>query len=128
MSSDYDRDFQMISEDGEKDWAIVVGIDLYFHLPHVSGAVEDARAFYEWLIADGVPREQIALLTSSEKGVLGDDVERVVEMVGHQSHRGRRLYVYAAGTGVVKEGKPFLVVSDARRSAATDYRPACRKI
>lgn len=56
---------------GKNDWAIVVGIDSYFDssLPPLKGPENDARAFYEWVVAsDGgsVPRDQAFCILSSE--------------------------------------------------------------
>jgi hypothetical protein len=56
---------------GKNDWAIVVGIDTYFDstLPALKGPENDAREFYEWVVAsDGgsVPKDQAFCILSSE--------------------------------------------------------------
>lgn len=48
-------------------WAVVIGIDAYQHIPPLKYAVNDAKAFYQYLVNKGqIPSENITLLLDQE--------------------------------------------------------------
>ena len=60
-------------------YAFIVGINDYQNLPHLMGAVNDANAFYDWLLDTGeVPTENIFRITSANNALLPtiDNIER----------------------------------------------------
>lgn len=131
---------------GKNDWAIVVGIDTYFDssLPALKGPENDARAFYDWVIAeDGgdVPESQAMLVLSSKFprpfAALADarpTVKEIVELFdilraravanaekGIGYHVGDRVYLFFAGHGFApshRQDQTALLVADADTNAA----------
>lgn len=109
---------------GNDDQAIVVGINLYPGLGNLSGAENDARSFYDWLISPlggGVPTDNVSLITTSkfhppdplgptdakpEIGALQRAFDRLLDIseknddAGKGLRIGRRLYLYFAGHGI----------------------------
>lgn len=103
------------------DWAVVVGVRLYPDLGDLDGPENDARLFYDWLVAPeggAVPKEQIALILSSnfiaaatpsraEPTTLRvqqafedlQDVADANQSAGNGRRVGRRLYIYLSGHG-----------------------------
>jgi len=98
---------------GEKDYAVVVGISRYPALSDLSGPVNDALSFKDWLLNRGsVPLKNIELLvtpanaeTMTRKNAqpLRDQVINAFDAIReHENERGRvgrRLYLYLAGHG-----------------------------
>ncbi|GHO96689.1 hypothetical protein KSF_067370 [Reticulibacter mediterranei] len=109
---------------GQNDYAIVVGIAHYplFH-SDLSGPVNDARHFAEWLAASedqsggGVPQENIEVVLvpvpdpahlevnddrlSSVEDILAafEQLREKVQNLHHQGRSEKRLYIYLAGHG-----------------------------
>jgi hypothetical protein len=107
-----------------KTWAIVVGIDAYTDpkVPDLQGAVADAVAFRDWLVALGVPKRQIrqhAAPTDRSRALLAGsrwlDVtpQRIDDSIVRleQVTDGERLIVYLAGHGLFEPeaGRLFLL-------------------
>jgi hypothetical protein len=108
----------------KKTWALVVGIDAYTDpdVPDLQGAVADAVAFRDWLVALGVPKRQIlqhaaptdhsrAFLVGSRwlkvtPQTINDSVVRLEQVTD-----GARLIVYLAGHGLFEpqKGRLFLL-------------------
>lgn len=131
---------------GKNDWAIVVGIDTYFDssLPALQGPENDAREFYDWVVAeDGgdVPEAQAFLVLSSKFprpfASLTDAKPTVHEIValfdairaraatnaeqGTGYHVGDRIYLFFAGHGFApshRQDQTALLVADADTGAA----------
>ena len=97
----------------ENDYAVLVGISRYPALSDLSGPVNDALSFQDWLLERGaVPSENIELIitpaaagTMTRKNAqpLRDQVinalEAVLEKENGQGKAGRRLYLFLAGHG-----------------------------
>jgi uncharacterized caspase-like protein len=95
------------------DWAIVVGIGNYPIFGDLGGSVNDAEAFYDWLVLEaGVPQAQIEKITSNGAPVVNPSKAKpnVIEVLeafskikekGENGNQftGRRLYVYLSGHG-----------------------------
>lgn len=106
------------------DYALVVGIANYPGLQSLEGPLNDARAFYDWVISpDGgaVPEENAFLILSDEaSGEEGldeaenarpvfDDLDRIlrqniiIKAVKQDYYLGRRLYLYFSGHGYAQK-------------------------
>jgi hypothetical protein len=110
--------------DNEMHFAVVVGINGYPGIRHLTKAVNDALSFRDWLIADGgVPEDQIQLIKGEttaagvnpiEATPTRDDInrafKRVNQAVMEKTRRDplaweqSRLYVYVSGHGISPEG------------------------
>jgi hypothetical protein len=102
--------------DAKATWAIVVGIDTYDHVTHLTGAARDAAAAARWLLAVGVPAEQILLHTApsdaaaaevkavglAQRGCSEPDIWTSFEQL--MSESGRRLFVFLCGHGFFEPG------------------------
>lgn len=97
--------------DGDKDYALVVGIDKYASansLKPLEGAVADAKDFKDWLMAKaGVPEKHIKVMVSDKKGTAPRLLDIVAEVENlynlspnSEEPIGRRLYIFLAGHGV----------------------------
>src|SRR5438876_2528192 len=99
------------------DYAIVVGISSYPDISNLQGPENDARHFYEWLVAaDGgkLPQNQAKLIRSSDYPAAAgrEDAKPIIEDInkafeglieqGMKNHgkTGRRLYIFLAGHGL----------------------------
>ena len=83
-------------------WAVVVGINRYARLPRLKYAVNDARAFYDFLInANRIPAEKVTLLTDAQadlknlRSVLGTELKR-------NAGQDDRVIIYFAGHGATE--------------------------
>jgi Caspase domain len=97
------------------DWAIVVGIGNYPDpdFGNLDGSVNDAEAFYDWLVEDaGVPIGQIAKITSNGIAIMSRseatptvlEVFKAFSKIKEKGENGnlfsgRRLYIYLSGHG-----------------------------
>ncbi len=103
----------MPTEQNPNDWAIVVGIGNYPIFGELGGSVNDAEAFYDWLVLEaGVPDTQIEKITSNGAPVENPSKAKpngyeVLEAISNIKEKGengnqfmgRRLYVYMSGHG-----------------------------
>jgi hypothetical protein len=125
----------------KEDWAVVVGVRLYPDLGDLDGPENDARIFYDWLVAPeggAVPKEQIALILSSDFSPVAvpsraepttlrvqqafedlQDVADASQKAGAGRRVGRRLYIYLSGHGCA----PRLNDSALLTANATKLRP-----
>jgi two-component system NtrC family response regulator len=116
-------------EDPARDFALVVGIEHYAHVPALPGAVADARRFHTWLCDDaggGVARERARLLVSAPGSMAPGQAQldaALGELVATARTQGggRRLYFYFSGHAAVcgSSGEDIgLVLASWSRSAA----------
>lgn len=108
------------------DHAIVVGINLYPHLPKLNGPVADATEFHEWLVSPtggAVPSRQAHLLLSPDpqphdpvpsKDQIEKQVSALIRAWEEDDHsERRRLWFYFAGHGLAPEpGDAALLMAD----------------
>jgi len=115
------------------DYAVVVGIDHYHSRSNLAGAVNDAQAVAQWLLAadgGGLPSENLQLLVSPSDGTVrptvADAVDAFARLVEQSQARiqseggttaGRRLYLYFAGHAIEAVGVVELSVLMADASA-----------
>jgi len=123
-----------MATDGQKDFAIIVGINDYTgqDLAPLQGAKNDAQAFVKWRespTGGAVPPQQVEpYLLLSRKGdrfPRRDDIfdlaEKLLGRAGQGDHRiGRRLYIFLVGHGVA----PDLDEVGLMTAEATDDRPS----
>lgn len=99
----------------ERDYAIVIGINGYSHLPALTAAQSDAADFIEWLLkpdGGGLSVNEVKEVKSPETGwdlessarpIQNDIILKLREIgIGRESPQpkiGRRLYFYFAGHG-----------------------------
>ena len=95
----------------EQDFALVVGINHYRALNPLDGAMDDARAFHHWLLAEAggnLPEENITAFLSTPDAKhprLDELVDWFIELIETHSPDldekiGRRLYLFLAGHGI----------------------------
>ena len=101
----------------ENDYAVVVGICRYPALRELSGPVNDAHSFRDWLVTRGaVPPGNIELVVTPDNAEtmtqrnaqpLRDQVimalDAVLGNVGQQGKAGRRLCLFLAGHGYARQ-------------------------
>jgi len=97
-----------------KDWALVVGIEDYAHLPKVEYARRDALVVKEYFTKVlGVPEENTVTLIDSDatKGRIEGFIKQYLPA---NVSKDTTLYVYFAGHGApdMKTGNPYLVPQD----------------
>jgi hypothetical protein len=124
---------------GDKDWGIVVGVQVYPDLGDLCGPLNDAQAFTAWLTSPtggGVPQEHTTEILSpnyQQRPKTATDAQPTVEAVedalnrlddlaqqnsqnGQGLHVGRRLYLYLAGHGFApKLDEAALLMANATR-------------
>lgn len=90
-----------------KDFGLVIGINHYKSLNRLEGPIEDAKSFYNWLIAENggaVPKENCFRIESSlepSKPLQNDIDDALAEIYEKGQVTGyRRLYFYFAGHGL----------------------------
>jgi hypothetical protein len=96
-------------------WAIVIGIDEYGPgAPRLQAAVDDAEAFYRWVVSDGgghVPREQVRMLLGrapddpdrdeNERVPTKDNIVSTInEVMVASGGAGETLFFFFSGHGV----------------------------
>jgi Caspase domain len=133
-----------MTDNGDTDFALVIGIKHYPHLRQLDAPVRDATAIDEWLRARaGLPKSNIELVVSGAKTEerpiqkeIDDGLYRILDtaknrMLGQPGWRPRRLYVYFAGHGCSRQLEHIaLLMADAsldrinRAMDATEYRAA----
>lgn len=86
------------------DCALVVGVNDYVALRPLRGAVEDARAFAEWLVdpaGGGIAQENVRTILSTKQPLspVGDAIDEALEALIAQAAAGggRRFYFYFSG-------------------------------
>jgi len=90
----------------DRDYAIIIGINDYLELPKLSGPVNDAEKFKEWLLdVDGghVPEDNcnfIEVTADLSKPILDDVEEALLSIIGDRTRQFRRLYFFFAGHGL----------------------------
>jgi hypothetical protein len=99
----------------QEDFALVIGIDLYPGMGNLKGAINDAKAFRDWLTdpqGGDVPATNIRMITSEdfpapanvlEAHPIVDEIEsylREIVTKAGDNRAGRRLYIFMAGHGI----------------------------
>ncbi|GAA2803079.1 hypothetical protein GCM10010441_29760 [Kitasatospora paracochleata] len=119
-------------------FGVVTGITRYPGISDLSGPVNDAQAFLEWLLeptGGGVPSTNVELITTPDTGVafseaydarpIKREIDRALELVNTQAKatfaddpeqwQESRLYLYVAGHGIMPgRGETALLLADAR--------------
>jgi uncharacterized caspase-like protein len=112
-------------DSASRDFAIVIGISRYEHLPVLEGPARDATAFASWLSdpeGGRLDASDIQLLTSEQSNDarfptlrdVNNAFRPLFEAEPADENRRRRLYVYATGHGFAVQGRAALVLADAR--------------
>ena len=107
---------------GERDAAVLVGIDDYLAVADVPGAVDNLKDWYRWLVAaHKVPAERVSLLENvraTREEILGEVERRAKEV-----QRGGKLWFVFIGHGAPSKdgGDGVLVGADAQQSARSLY-------
>lgn len=105
LEDDHDAlDVAEANPDQAFDCALVVGVNDYVALHPLRGAVEDARAFAEWLVdpaGGGIAEENVRTIFSTRHPLspVGDAIDEALETLIARAARGggRRFYFYFSG-------------------------------
>lgn len=101
-----------------RTWAVVVGIDTYDHVPHLTGAARDACDAVAWLRELGVPDPQILLhaapsdanrpivdaLGLAPAGCTQPEIWKSFRALIDETGGGERLFVFLFGHGFFEPG------------------------
>jgi hypothetical protein len=83
-------------------WAVVVGIDAYSNVPPLKYAVNDAKAFYEYLVKRSqIPRENVTLLLDRDAG-LGRIRSTLGTHLKNKASKEDMVILYFAGHGATE--------------------------
>jgi hypothetical protein len=92
----------------QDDYALVIGINDYPLFKPLTGAVDDAKDFHEWLLDNemggGLPEKNCKLVLSTPQPLkpLQDDIDEklaeIIQQIG--ANRARRFYLYFSGHGL----------------------------
>lgn len=83
---------------GHLDAAVIVGIDDYFVVPDIPGAVDNAQAWFSYLVkARQVPLERVALLRNNEG--TREKILKALKKAAAQVEEGGRLWFIFVGHG-----------------------------
>jgi hypothetical protein len=83
-------------------WGVVIGINQYQKAPQLKYAVNDARAFYEYLVRRiGTPRENVTLLLNHEAG-LGSLRSTLGTQLKNKAGKEDMVILYFAGHGATE--------------------------
>jgi len=102
------------SPSAEDIFALVIGIDKYIHISHLRGAVNDAVAFYNFLVRPcdqrglGVPQDNICLLKNEDatrSEILAKFTSRFINNPKIKRERNPALIFFFAGHGVRAEAE-----------------------
>jgi hypothetical protein len=107
---------------GEGDAAVIVGIEDYVFVPDVEGAVDNAQAWYTYLVRGrGVLVDHVTLLRNNEG--TREKILRKVEEAAGQSSKGGRLWIIFVGHGAPGPGGSdgALVGADAQAEVESLY-------
>jgi hypothetical protein len=84
-------------------WAVVIGINAYSQAPHLKYALNDAKAFHQYLIKEnGIPAENVTLLLDQEatlaklRSVLGTQIK-------NKAGKDDMVILYFAGHGATEK-------------------------
>ena len=107
-----------------KRFALVIGVDMYQdpQISRLEGAVNDAKAIADTLIHyAGFPKDQVILLTTDQSFESGrkptrGNILRRLSNLGDAVPQDGLLFVSFAGHGIEREGKAYLLPSDAQVS------------
>jgi hypothetical protein len=100
----------------DEDWAIVLGVGTYEHLPPLPDAEPRARAFASWLRdpdQGAMSNQRVKVLTSET----APDFEKALSVLLERQPReriGRRLYLYGTGYGIGEIDSATLLLPSAR--------------
>ena len=103
---------------GERDAAVVVGIESYAHVASVPGARENAAAWYEWLVRTRrVPLERVSLLVDQD--ATREEIRFAVGEAAKQvDRRGTLWFVFIGHGAPARSGRDGLLVGyDAQQKA-----------
>lgn len=105
--------FERKSPESPHDFALVIGIGSYQHLPPADFAENDARDMALAFGALGVPEENVVSLTGP-KATLSEISKYVEEWLPRRVSKDSRVYVYFSGHGSpdVKDGSAYLMPWD----------------
>ena len=109
-------------DSASRDFAIVIGISRYEHLPVLEGPARDATAFASWLSdpeGGRLDASDIQLLTSEQSNDarfptlrdVNNAFRPLFEAEPADENRRRRLYVYATGHGFAVQGSVCAVTA-----------------
>ena len=109
---------------GDNDIALVVGIERYQSFPDARFAVNDAKLVEKYLIALGIPRRNIQLVTDEKATKSG--IEKSFEnWLPNRVNSNSRVFVYYSGHGTPDpvSGEPYIFPHDGDSSylASTSY-------
>lgn len=113
----------MRAKDADTTWGLVVGIDTYDHVRHLTGAAADAVAAATWLRRAGVSDERILfhaapsaankaaveLLGLPVRGCTHPEIWQSFKAL--RSNSGKRLYVFLMGHGLYEPGGKSLFLT-----------------
>ncbi len=103
---------------GERDAAVIVGIEDYFAVPPVPGAKTTALLWYDYLTKTrGVPPENVSLLRDGD-GTLEEMRAAAGKAAGRAGPKGSLWFVFVGHGAAAKDGKDGLLVGvDAQQKA-----------
>jgi formylglycine-generating enzyme required for sulfatase activity len=113
---------------GEKDAAVVIGVEDYAYVPHVAGAEQNAKDWYAYLTRTlKVPAARVTLLLSAE----GTDEamrSRAKEAAAQVKPGGTLWFVFVGHGAPAEDGKDGnLVGADAQQTVENLYRRSVRQ-
>jgi len=99
-----------VAADGQR-WAVVVGVNQYVQLEHLTFCVADARALSERLISAGFPKENVFLLIDGADAATQPNranIQRQIASVLQVADEDDLVLVSFSGHGVHLDGKSGL--------------------
>ena len=106
--------------DGDRDAAVVIGVEHYFAVPGVPGAARNATDWYRFLVdGRGLPVERVHLLRDAQAAREG--ILEKIEQASKQVEAGGTLWVVFIGHGApAKDGSEGMFVGvDAQQTATS---------
>lgn len=114
---------------GDNDVALVVGIERYQNFSEAKFAVNDARLVEKYLMALGIPRRNIQLVTD-EKATKGGIEKSLENWLPNQVNRNSRVFVYYSGHGTPDPvgGEPYIFPHDGDPSYLTSTSYSLKRL